>query len=369
MCVVRNKPLEEEEHEEVSGAEMLVLENTVSELELDFQSEVFPQDKVYLTESKANEGIGTSRSRVKKLIGKLKPKVVALLETFQNLEEARKLARCLNFDNVISNENDGGKIWIFWNSTYVVHVVWMGVQFISMLVGEGTEMFLLTAVYAKCTMAEGRLLWDDLGSQNLGSHPCVFLGDFNIIRNDSEMMRGRPQPSMAMEDFNNWIHQGGLIEMATKGSMLTWCNGQSGLAHSWARLDRALMDSSSHALFPNATCSYLPRYTSDHAPMFIELKKDPFIYGSTSFRFQQMWVDHHSFLDCVWVGWDFRVEGSAIQILTRKLKPTKVVLREWNKRVFGHTLGRIDALEKQVEEIEQQFQVNWEENLRENYIW
>ncbi|KAF5459741.1 hypothetical protein F2P56_019662 [Juglans regia] len=39
------------------------------------------------------------------------------------------------------------------------------------------------------------------------------------------------------------------------------------------------------------------------------------------------------------------------------------MLREWNKRVFGLTLGCIDALEKQVEEIEQQLRVNWEENL------
>ncbi|KAF5471342.1 hypothetical protein F2P56_011784 [Juglans regia] len=148
-------------------------------------------------------------------------------------------------------------------------------------------------------MAERRLHWDDPSSQILGSHPCVFVGDFNIIRNDSKRRRGRPQPSMAMEDFNNWIHQRGLMEMSTTGSMFTWCNGQSGLACSWARLDHALMDSSSIALFHNATYSYFPRSTSDHTPMFIALKKDPFVYGLAPFRFQQMWVDHHSFLDCV----------------------------------------------------------------------
>ncbi|XP_041027049.1 uncharacterized protein LOC121267267 [Juglans microcarpa x Juglans regia] len=230
-------------------------------------------------------------------------------------------------------------------------------------------MFLLTVVYAKCTIAERRLLWDDLSSQNLGSHPCVFVGDFNIIRNDSEMRRGRPRPSMAMEDFNNWIHQRSLMEMAMTESIFTWCNGQLGHARSWARLDHALMDSSSLALFPNASCLYLPCSTSDHAPMFIAPKKDPFVYGPAPFRFQQMWVDHHSFLDYVHVGWDLRVDGSTIQILTRKLKQTKVVLREWNKRVFRHTLGRIDALEKQVEEIKQHLLVNWEGNLeRESHM-
>ncbi|XP_040996134.1 uncharacterized protein LOC121242320 [Juglans microcarpa x Juglans regia] len=210
---------------------------------------------------------------------------------------------------------------------------------------------------------ERRFLWDDLNINNVGLDPCVFVDDFNIIRNNSERMRGRPQPSMTMEDFNNWIHQGGLMEMATKGSAFSWCNGQSGLAHPWARLDLALMDSSFLALFPNAICSYMSRSTSDHTPMFIEFMKDPFSYGLALFCFQQMWVDHHDFLDCVRTAWDVHVDGSAIYILTRKLKQTKVALREWNKRVFGHTLSCIDALEKQVEEIEQQLQLNWEDKL------
>ncbi|XP_041016179.1 uncharacterized protein LOC121258703 [Juglans microcarpa x Juglans regia] len=167
-----------------------------------------------------------------------------------------------------------------------------------------------------------------------------------------------------MDDFNDWIHQGGLMEMATKGSVFTWCNGQSGLAHSWAWLDHALTNSSFINLFPNAICSYLSCSTSDHAPMFIEFKKDPFSYGPAPFRFQQMWVDHHGFLDCVKFAWNLRVKGSVLQILSRRLKQTKVImLQEWNKRVFGCTLGRIDALEKQVEVIEQQLQTNWEVNL------
>ncbi|KAG2690483.1 hypothetical protein I3760_09G188800 [Carya illinoinensis] len=191
----------------------------------------------------------------------------------------------------------------------------------------------------------------------------MFVGDFNIIQNDSERRGGRPRTIMAMEEFNNWIHQGGLMETVTKGSVFSWCNGQTGLARSWACLDRALMDSSFLALFPNACCSYLPRSTSDHAPMFIELMQDPFSYGPAPFRFQQMWVDHHDFLDCVRSAWEVYMDGSAIYNLSRKLKMTKVALREWNKRVFGHTLSHIDALEKQVEEIEQQLQLFWEDNL------
>ena len=55
-------------------------------------------------------GVGTSRIRLKKLVGRYKPKIVALLEPFQNLEGAHKLATSLNFDKIISNEMEGGKI-------------------------------------------------------------------------------------------------------------------------------------------------------------------------------------------------------------------------------------------------------------------
>ncbi|XP_041011324.1 uncharacterized protein LOC121255103 [Juglans microcarpa x Juglans regia] len=151
--------------------------------------------------------------------------------------------------------------------------------------------------------------------------------------------------------------------MASKWSAFSWCNGQYGLARSWARLDRVLMDASFLSVFPNAICSYLPRSTSDHAPMFIEFKQDPFSYGPAPFRFQQMWVQHKNFMDCVRQAWSSREGGSAIQNLVVKLKQTKAALRDWDKRVFGHMLGQIIDLQNQSEEIELQSQLNWDENL------
>lgn len=239
----------------------------------------------------------------------------------------------------------------------------MGEQYISIRVGEGVEKFLLTMIYAKCTRVDRHILWDELSAQSVGLDPCIFVGDFNIIRNDSERRGGRPRPLGAMEDFNNWIQQGGLIEMASKGSAFSWCNGQHGLARSWARLDRVLLDVSFLSVFPNAICSYLPRSTSDHAPMCIEFKQDLFSYGPTPFRFQQLWVEHHNFLDCVRQAWALRSGGSTIQNLIMKLKQTKVALRAWNKRVFGHTVHHIATLENRVEELELKLQLRWEEDI------
>ena len=170
-------------------------------------------------------GVGTSRTRLKALVGRYKPKIVALLEPFQNLEGARKLARSLNFDMVISNEVEGGKIWLLWDSMYKVQVDKLGMQYISVVVENGADKILIHVIYAKCSWVERRYLWQELNSNHVGVDPCLFVGDFNIIRNDSERRRGRPRPIVAMDDFNDWIHQRGLMEMASKGSCFSWCNG------------------------------------------------------------------------------------------------------------------------------------------------
>ncbi|KAG2725801.1 hypothetical protein I3760_01G083600 [Carya illinoinensis] len=76
-----------------------------------------------------------------------------------------------------------------------------------------------------------------------------------------------------------------------------------------------------------------------------------------------MWVEHHNFLDCVRQAWFVRVDGTTIQNLVIKLKQTKLALRAWNRRVFCHTFERISTLENQIEELELQSQLNWDENL------
>lgn len=60
-------------------------------------------------------GIGTSRGRLKKLIASFKPKIIALMEPFHSFDKAQGLMRSLHFDYVISNEEFGGTIWVFWN--------------------------------------------------------------------------------------------------------------------------------------------------------------------------------------------------------------------------------------------------------------
>ncbi|KAF6138296.1 hypothetical protein GIB67_001446 [Kingdonia uniflora] len=71
--------------------------------------------------------------------------------------------------------------------------------------------------------------------------PAYFaLGDFNIIRLQSERFGGTGPAFSAIKEFNDCLDEYELIESPSAGMKLTWCNGQSGGARISRRLDRAL---------------------------------------------------------------------------------------------------------------------------------
>ncbi|XP_035542088.1 uncharacterized protein LOC118344796 [Juglans regia] len=282
------------------------------------------------------------------------------MEPFQNFVKAQSYMQTLHFDNVISNEEVGGKIWVLWMNDLNVQIMRMTSQFLSLRIVEGQFQFLGNFIYAKCNMMDRRVLWEDLRWNSMNNDPCLFAGDFNIIRTNLERQGGRPRPIAAMDDFNQWIHEGGLIDLSAQGSNFSWCNGQSGLARAWAKLDGVLLDANLLSLFPTASCSYLSRTTSDHCPMLVEFFKDTYSYGHPPFRFQQMWVEHPEFIGFIKQVWDVPVIGTGLVILACKLKKVKVALREWNKRVFGRTNTHIESLEAKVEGLEGCLQREWD---------
>ncbi|XP_041025362.1 uncharacterized protein LOC121265753 [Juglans microcarpa x Juglans regia] len=83
-----------------------------------------------------------------------------------------------------------------------------------------------------------------------------------------------------MEDFCNFIDAGGLMEISFRGNKFSWCNGQSEMVRSWARLDRALCNLCCLELFPSVSLKCLDRQSSDHAPMLLGLV-DPVLHWNS----------------------------------------------------------------------------------------
>ncbi|XP_042942674.1 uncharacterized protein LOC122276843 [Carya illinoinensis] len=182
-------------------------------------------------------GVGTSRKRLKKLVSKLHPKLLAIAEP-------------MDLNLVVDS---------------------MGDQFLTVHINSLNDLC-ITFVYAKCSYLEHRRLWGSLMDANTHNLPWMVLGDFNIIINDLERRGGRPPLTLAMEEFNGWVDSCGILDMPFRGNSLSWCNGHLGNSRHWARLDRFFLNIAALAVFPDANMEYLARTSSDHAPMAVSLE-------------------------------------------------------------------------------------------------
>ncbi|KAF5451734.1 hypothetical protein F2P56_026814 [Juglans regia] len=76
-----------------------------------------------------------------------------------------------------------------------------------------------------------------------------------------------------------------------------------------------------------------------------------------------MWVSHENFRDVVEEAWNVPGVSMGFFGLATKLKKIKVVLKEWNRWVFGRTELNIQALETQIDHLESQLQGGFSEDI------
>ncbi|RVW19550.1 putative ribonuclease H protein [Vitis vinifera] len=95
----------------------------------------------------------------------------------------------------------------------------------------------------------------------------------------------------SMRDFDGFIRESELHDPPLRNASFTWSNMQESPV--CKRLDRFLYSNEWELSFPQSLQEVLPRWTSDHWP--IVLDTNPFKWGPTPFRFENMWLQHHNF--------------------------------------------------------------------------
>ena len=130
----------------------------------------------------------------------------------------------------------------------------------------------------------------------------------------------------------NSFHFLELLDPPLGNASFTWSNLQESPV--CKRLDRFLYSNEWGLLFPQGLQEALIRRTSDHWP--IVLDTNPFMWGPTPFRFENMWLQHPNFKENFrnwWSGFQGnRWEGHKFM---RRLQYVKARLKEWNKFSFG----------------------------------
>nr|CAN75609.1 hypothetical protein VITISV_002943 [Vitis vinifera] len=165
---------------------------------------------------------------------------------------------------------------------------------------------------------------------------------------------GDSRLTVNMRRFDEFIRESGLLDPPLRNAAFTWSNMQ--VDPICKRLDRFLFSAEWDSFFSQNIQEALPRWTSDHSPICLET--NPFMWGPTPFRFENMWLLHPEFKEKFRDWWqECSVEGWEGHKFMRKLKFIKSKLKEWNTRVFGDLrerkkhiltdLGRIDRIEQE----------------------
>ncbi|KAF6161829.1 hypothetical protein GIB67_034642 [Kingdonia uniflora] len=153
------------------------------------------------------------------------------------------LLRLHNFNHsIISNDCEIriGNLWCFWHTeVFSPSVISSSFHHLTVLCNGA----IISAVHASVFKTVRRRLWKDLINVSKLNLPWLVLGDFNIIRLQTEKFGGSGPTLSAINEFNDCLDECELLESVTLGIKLTWCNGQSGGARISRRMDRALYNS------------------------------------------------------------------------------------------------------------------------------
>lgn len=254
--------------------------------------------------------------------------------------DVNKFTRKFKFANILSNCS--GKIWVFSDSSVSVSVKVDHVQFLhcefSFL--EFPSPICCSFVYASCYRQGRRELWEQLSLVAQNDMPWCVVGDFNIILNVNERKWSGVPSIEAMDEFAHCLLDCGLHDAGFEGDIFTWTNQKL-----WQRLDRALLYSKWSDMFNLTRVQHLIRSKSDHCPILISFQQS----ASTnipSFRFQNMWVKHHLFLQEVKQNWEMPSRLVGMRKLGEKLHRLKQFLRWWNKHHFGNIHQRVHDAEQ-----------------------
>ncbi|KAL2251989.1 UNVERIFIED_CONTAM: hypothetical protein Sindi_2321200 [Sesamum indicum] len=127
---------------------------------------------------------------------------------------------------------------------------------------------LLLLSMGQMSLVERRALWDSMETIAMQSADIPWLvgGDFNTVRDLSEICGVSGDIRMAMEDFNTCIQNTGLLPLPMQGEWYTWHNYSAGPRNLWKRLDRMLINDRWMAQFPTSYYSSLTARTSDSLP-------------------------------------------------------------------------------------------------------
>ncbi|KAI9070534.1 hypothetical protein K1719_047503 [Acacia pycnantha] len=262
------------------------------------------------------------------------PELVVILEPRISGTQATKVIKSwgFSFSRRVEAEGFSGGIWILWEvEGLMVDIIRRDDQFIHCKVGLGGSSMAFTAIYASPSEQRRGRIWSIL--QNIASNmvePWLLAGDFNEIKSPLEKKGGGRINETRCARFNDWIQDCNLIDIEANGPFFTWKGPKwEGLERVYKRLDRCLCNAQWQGVFQSAEVNIIPRLSSDHHPLLINLHAEVRERMVRPFKFEAMWLIHDQFKTLVQNNWRGREDAHV------KLNCLQQELISWNRDVFG----------------------------------
>ncbi|XP_059076616.1 uncharacterized protein LOC131063353 [Cryptomeria japonica] len=248
------------------------------------------------------------RRLVKRGFDQAKPEVICIQETKLGREDAACIfgVRQKWSGHFVDSDGALGGLGILWNPLAIqVEVVssykhWQMVKVISKTMNFScflVNVYGLTLVVDKCR------LWEDISRRLEEVRPslAIIAGDFNATLSSSEKHGGVRRLSRSQLDFQSFVNENALFEVAAKGGDYTWTNRHRGFSNIAEKLDRFFLAGDWNVAPLVFEAEVLAISGSDHFPVSLVVQNDG-VPIRCPFKVEKMWTRDPSFKELV-VGW------------------------------------------------------------------
>ncbi|KAJ9163297.1 hypothetical protein P3X46_022978 [Hevea brasiliensis] len=162
------------------------------------------------------------------------------------------------------------------------------------------------------------------------------MGDFNDLLASQEKQGGLPHPNWLLQGFRQAVEDTGLFNLPMSGYKFTWENGRDSDSCVEEKLDRFLVSSSWHSKFLHSITYSLKVTSSDHLPIYLELKVFAPRRQARLFRYENLWNREP---DCRHLVEECWLDNSSWDVLA-KLQKCSSMLDSWGQSL--HNLFKAD---------------------------
>ncbi|KAL2243965.1 UNVERIFIED_CONTAM: hypothetical protein Sindi_0514500 [Sesamum indicum] len=168
----------------------------------------------------------------------------------------------------------GNRIRLAWDDSFIdVDVLSLGSQFVHARITfrASHNPIIITIIYGANEVPSRRDLWGTLEALVLNCVDIAWMvgGDFNAVRDLTEVCGTSGDIRMAMEEFNSCIQNSGLLPLLMQGEWFIWHNYSASPRNLWKRLDRILTNDIWMLRYPTLSYTCLTPRTSNHSPLVI----------------------------------------------------------------------------------------------------